>query len=114
VTAGVLPGQPPSPEERRQRAAELYEQGLTLRQVGERLGVNKSTVHADLVRAGVPLRHLRLVPDPAPARATRFIPPDGSAVAFTAERGWHMTSAPPGWFLDLLADIADAKQSFGS
>jgi hypothetical protein len=90
---------------RRERACSLYEQGLTLQLVAERLGVARSTVHQDLVRAGVGLRHLRLVPDPAPAQARRFVPPDGAAVAYTADRGWHMTQAPPGWFLDLLAEV---------
>jgi DNA-binding CsgD family transcriptional regulator len=114
MTAGILPGQPPSVEERQVRAAELYQQGLSLRQVAARLGVSHTTVKRDL--HGVQLRPRalrvvrdplpgRLVPDPAGASPTRFVPPERAALAFTPERGWHMTQAPPSWFSDLLAEM---------
>lgn len=129
MTAGILPGQPPSLDERRQRTAELYVGGMSLRQIAARVGVTHSMVKKDLQRVGVKLRRPGNPTGATPARPHRaprsraaprqqgvrqaagrtpapvFLPPGGVAVAFTAERGWHMTQAPPGWFLDLLAEV---------
>lgn len=98
---------------RRETTRELYGQGLSMRQVADRLGVDAMTVHRDLVRVGAEIRnrHLTVVRDrprrrrePVSPPPLRFVPPEGAAVAFTADRGWHMVEAPPGWFLDLLAE----------
>ncbi|MBF6177715.1 helix-turn-helix domain-containing protein [Nocardia otitidiscaviarum] len=37
-------------------ATRLYESGLSLARIGERFGVDASTVHKALVRRGVPMR----------------------------------------------------------
>jgi DNA invertase Pin-like site-specific DNA recombinase len=41
---------------RRQHAQELYESGLSLRQIAVRMNITYQAVHALLRRAGVPLR----------------------------------------------------------
>jgi hypothetical protein len=28
-----------------------------------------------------------------------------AAIAYSADRGWHPVQAPPGWFLELLAEL---------
>ena len=33
------------------------------------------------------------------------VPPADAAIAYTADRGWHMVQAPPGWLLELLAEL---------
>lgn len=98
----------PAVPARAERARELYEAGLPLRRVAERLGVTHTTVARDLRAGGVRTRrrHLTAVPDvrsghPPP----RTVDPVRPAIAFTAARGWHMVETPPGWFLDLLADL---------
>jgi hypothetical protein len=87
----------------------LYEDGLSLREVGARLGVSHVTVKRLLDGAGVPLRrgHLKAVPDlpSRPGSRPLHVSPEAVAIAFTADRGWHMVQAPPGWFLDLLAEL---------
>jgi hypothetical protein len=35
------------------------------------------------------------------------VPPEQAAIAYTADRGWHMTEVPPAWFLDLLAEMEE-------
>jgi len=95
--------------DRGQRARQLYEDGLSLRQVAERLGVAHTTVRRELQTAGVPLRrrHLRVVPGlPPRPPATLTVAPERSAIAYSADRGWHMVQAPPRWFLELLSDLA--------
>ena len=93
-----------------QQARQLYEDGLTLRQVAGLLGISTTQVWRLLQAAGVPMRgahrgNLRLVTEaPAPAPAPRALP-EGAAVAFTADRGWHLVQAPPAWMLDLLAEL---------
>ncbi|WP_167759165.1 hypothetical protein [Blastococcus sp. TF02A-35] len=48
---------------------------------------------------------LWVVPDaPRPAQPLQ-VAPERAALAFTADRGWHMVQAPPAWFLDLLAEL---------
>lgn len=42
----------------RAEAAALYESGLTLKEVGDELGVTKQAVHTALKRMGVPRRKL--------------------------------------------------------
>lgn len=98
---------------RAETVVELYGQGLSLRQVAARLGVSHMTVKRDLADGKrLPReRHLRVVRDrPRRRRAVRpaavFVPPAGAAIAFTADRGWHLTEAPPGWFMDLLAELS--------
>lgn len=104
MTSPAATGQP-------ERAVELYAQGLSLRQVGEQLGIAHTTVRTLLLRAEVPLalpgrRHLTVVPDHRSRRpAVMQVAPDRATVAYTADRGWHMTQAPPGWFLDMLAEL---------
>lgn len=94
-----------------EQARELYEAGLSLRQVAARLGVSHTKVQHDLLRAGVRLRqqhrrHLAVVPDRPPRRPPLLeVPPERAAVAFTADRGWHLVDAPPGWLLDVLAEL---------
>ena len=94
--------------DRQQRARELYASGLSLRQVGAQLGVSHTTVRF-LLAGGGPAprqRHLRVVPDaPRAARPVLQVPPGRAALAYSADRGWHMTEAPPGWFLELLAEL---------
>ncbi len=47
--------QPPTEEQIRQMAR-LYESGLSLKKVGDRLGFNATTVRANLLKAGVGMR----------------------------------------------------------
>lgn len=116
-------------------ARQLYEEGLSLLAVADRLGVSYSRVRRELLRAGVtlrparrpsrhaspaasgdasrsapPRRHLHPVPDQAPIRSAPrplMVAPERAAIAFTADRGWHMTSAPAGWLLDVIAEVED-------
>ena len=115
-----------------QEARQLYEDGLSLRQVAARVGITHNAVKKRLLKAGVTLRpahrpitntnaaavrarerrqasrrrYLRVVPDaPRPAQRALTVPPERTAIAFTADRGWHMVQAPPGWFLELLAEL---------
>lgn len=123
-------------EERRQLERRLYEEeGLSLREVAERVGVTHNAVKKDLLAVGVRLRparrptskaavtpasrqvtaprrrHLRAVPDwppravQAPMPVPLDVPPERAAIAYPADRGWHMVQAPPGWFLDMLAEL---------
>lgn len=41
---------------RRVEMARLYKDGLTLRQIGDIMGLTYQSVHAHLMRAGVPMR----------------------------------------------------------
>lgn len=92
--------------ERRQEAAELYRQGLTIYEIADRVGVTSPTVWRDLVEAGV-IPHMRHRYPAArkPRRRPPVITPERAALAFTADRGWHMVQAPPGWLLDALAEM---------
>ncbi|MFQ1002628.1 helix-turn-helix domain-containing protein [Modestobacter sp. SSW1-42] len=95
--------------DRLQLVRELYKDGLSLRQVAARVGVAHTTVRRLLEGAGVTIRqrHLRVVPDaPRAAQGALDVPPADAAIAYTADRGWHMVQAPPGWFLELLAELA--------
>jgi hypothetical protein len=78
LIAGVT-GTPPQPERARcraatryggaaevDRAADLYTQGWTLRQIGAELGVHWSTVSQQLRSAGVTMRPAVLPPIPRP------------------------------------------------
>ena len=92
-------------------AVELYPEGLTVAEVAERRGRSRSVVRTDLRRASVQMRPgsprpLYLVRDrdrqpPAPLH----VPPERAAMAYTADRGWHLVQAPPAWALDLLAEL---------
>ena len=101
----------PDRQGRAERARELYESGLSLRQVGAAMGVAHTTVRF-LLAAG------EVVPQPRPAAQRRQaavvsraaphpldVPPERAAIAYTPERGWHMVQAPPRWFLDLLIEV---------
>jgi IS30 family transposase len=48
-----------------QRAADLYAQGWTLRQIGAELGVHSSTVSQHLQRAGITMRSVGTPAHPA-------------------------------------------------
>lgn len=86
-------------------ARQLYEAGLSLRQVAARVGVAHTTVRRLLQDAGVQPR-LSVVPAvPRPPQRVLDVPPGRAAIAYSADRGWHMVQAPPWWFLDLLAEI---------
>jgi transcriptional regulator with XRE-family HTH domain len=94
---------------RLERVLDLYSSGLSLRQVAGRVGVSHTTVRRLLEGAGVPIRqrHLLVVPnDPWPAQRALDVPPAEAAIAYSADRGWHIVQAPPTWFLELLADHA--------
>ncbi|KGH48244.1 hypothetical protein IN07_03310 [Modestobacter caceresii] len=95
-----------------QEARELYEGGLSLRQVGALLGISHTRVHARLQAEGVPMRaaaprrrHLQLVTAPPPRPAPLVVPPERAAMAFTADRGWHLVQAPPAWMLEMLSEL---------
>nr|WP_255411596.1 helix-turn-helix domain-containing protein [Blastococcus sp. TBT05-19] len=91
---------------RGREARRLYEEeGRSLRQVAARMGVSHSTVRRLLLEQGVSMRRPRLwaVPDAPPAALQ--VAPERASIAFTADRGWHLVQAPPGWFLDLLAEL---------
>jgi len=106
VTAALRP--PASVDERRRRVLELHQEGLSLRQVAARVGVAHTTVRQDLAVMGSEphQRHLSVVPDaPRPAQQALDVPPECAAIAYSAGRGWHMVQAPPGWFLELLAEL---------
>ena len=97
-----------SGQDRLPQVAELYASGLSLQQVAARVGVSHTTVRRQLEDAGVAIRqrHLRVVPDaPRPAQGALDVPPGEAAIAYRADRGWHMVQAPPGWFLELMAEI---------
>ncbi|RBY94092.1 hypothetical protein DQ244_01650 [Blastococcus sp. TBT05-19] len=81
-------------DERSRQVAELTAEGWSRAEVAELLGVACSTVYADLVR-------LRERSAPIPLDVS----PERAAIAFTADRGWHVVQAPPAWFLDLLAEV---------
>jgi hypothetical protein len=55
------------------RAADLYAQGWTLRQIAAELGLTESTVSFQLRRAGVTLRRGGLPAPPAPPASTQQI-----------------------------------------
>lgn len=92
---------------RRERVGELRGQGLGIREIAEELRVSTNTVQGDLhaLRGEpVPLRApRRRRPGLEPVTAPAGLPRPG--IAFTAERGWHLVEAPPGWLLDLLAEV---------
>ena len=101
---------PVSQQDRTAEARQLYENGLSLRQMGARLGVSQVTVGRLLRDAGVPMRkaarHLRVVPDVrARCSPALQVPPDRAAMVYTADRGWHTVQSPPAWALDLLAEL---------
>jgi hypothetical protein len=82
--------------------------------VGQRLGLTDVTVLRDLRALGVStrppgrrsVRHLRVVPDASrTAQRVLDVPPGEVAIAYSADRGWHMVQAPPGWLLELLAEL---------
>jgi len=112
----------PDRQGRAERARELYESGMSLRQVGAVMGVAHTTVRFLLAAGEAPEhpRHLQAVP--ASARAPRptvqrqvvptraeprpmTVEAERAAIAYSADRGWHMVQAPPGWFLELLAEL---------
>jgi hypothetical protein len=106
-------------------AVELYESGLSLRQVGARLGMSHTAVKHRLLVTGVRLRlpssqappmcrlpeHLEVsvltaerhllslaqavALDPAPVPSRQHVTPERAAVAITAACGWHMTERQP-------------------
>jgi len=94
--------------DRQRRARELYAELGSLRQVGAELGVSHTTVRF-LLAGGEPAprqRHLRVVPDASrAAQPVLRVSPERAAIAYSTGRGWHITQTPPGWFLDLLADL---------
>lgn len=99
---------PTGRDDRRQRARELYAELGSLRQMAARMGVSHTTVRFLLADAGTTpqRRHLRVVPEaPRAAQSALQVPPDRAAIAYSAVRGWHMTQAPPGWFLEMLAEL---------
>ncbi|TFV52658.1 helix-turn-helix domain-containing protein [Blastococcus sp. TF02A_35] len=84
----------------------LYEaERWSLRQVAAHLGVSHSTVRWLLLEQKVAMLRPRLwvAPDAPPAPLQVAL--ERAAIAFTADRGWHMVQAPPAWFLDLLTEI---------
>ena len=94
----------PDREDVARQARELYAAGRSLRQGGAALGIAHTTVRFLLAGGDQPprRRHLRVVPDAGPA----FRPaPERVAMAYTADRGWHLVQAPPAWALDLLAEL---------
>jgi hypothetical protein len=95
--------------DRTEQARQLYGEGLSLRQVAARMGIAHTTVRTLLLTGRTEPRrpHLRAVQDlPSRAESRKLqVPPERAAIAFTADRGWHMVQAPPGWFLDLLAEV---------
>ena len=100
MTAAIADGEDKAVEARR-----LSAEGLSLRQVATRLGVSHTTVRFWLAGASQSLRprHLQAVPPRSPA--TLHVPPDRAAMAYTADRGWHLVQAPQAWALDLLAEL---------
>lgn len=95
-------------QERRERVRQLREQGLTVRQIAAQLGLSTRPVMDELhaLRGTRPAPRLRVVRDVPRARpAVREVRPERAAIAYTAGRGWHMTEAPPGWLLDILAEV---------
>lgn len=82
-------------------------------EVAERLGISSATVRQHLRAAGVPIsRHLTVVRKapvdrerPPGTPAPLVVPPERAAVAFTADRGWHLVDAPPRWLLDKPAEL---------
>jgi len=104
---------------REERAVELYEQGLTTRQAAEQLagvpvgrlslpaaGWGRHEQEGTRCRDQSPWRHLQAVSDvPSWHMRPLDVPPGRAAIAYSADRGWHMVQAPPGWFLELLAEV---------
>jgi len=99
---------PSGQESLRRRVRELSDAGRSLRQIGAELGVSHTTVRF-LLASGETVtqpRHLRVVRDASrAAQPVLRVSPERAAIAYSTGRGWHMTQAPPGWFLDLLADL---------
>jgi predicted ArsR family transcriptional regulator len=99
------------PGDRRARASELYRAGRSLHAIADELGVTERSVYRYLRADAVLPRRKPAAGSGRPRRRRRRVaverhaPFERAAIAFTADRGWHMTEAPPGWFLDLLAEL---------
>jgi hypothetical protein len=85
----------------RDMAAAAEELTVDEETVRVRVGMLPAADRRELDRRTRP-RHLTAVPAAPPA--PREVRPDCAAIGYTAERGWHMTEAPPSWLLDILAE----------
>lgn len=91
----------------RDMAAAAAELGVDEGTLQVRIDMLSGPDRAELDRRIRP-RHLAAVPaTPAPQAQPREVHPDRAAIAYTADRGWHMTEAPPEWLLDILAEVED-------
>jgi len=137
--AGVT-GTPPQPERARcrtttrygvavdvERAADLYAQGWTLRQIGAELGVHWSTVSEQLQSTGITMRRGAPPAHPASTQQILELHDQGltwsevaEQVGMTASGAWsrHRRARPPkppplGRWQQVLADALDQNHAIG-
>lgn len=108
MTAALTPGEGLHTVEtpRAELVRELYESGMTQGQVALKLRISIDAVRKDMRSRGVRPRLMvvnsRHVTKGPPVMQ---VDPSSVAVAFSADRGWHLTKVPPAWTLEMLADL---------